>query len=234
LTVEEVRDIIITMRKSESLGEALFSKSNSRLPEKDKTFERFTEELNKTFDKYDINTCLRRIHFLAQIYHETDRLRTTREYSTSGKYAPYIGRGLMQLTWIENYQMYKSYSGVECVRNYEVIANNLTNAFDSAGWFWKQGKTLNVGTTWAAPSSAPSYVRRHSPRYPKTIYTFTGKNGQSKRYGTIDMNLIADDDYVDVISWLVNGGSNGLSERRLYVEKLKKVFEYDTNCQNEN
>ncbi len=168
---------------------------------------------------------------MAQIYHETDRLRTSEEYNTSANYAPYIGRGLMQLTWESNYKIYGIYSGIDCVEDPEIIGNNLFNSFDSAGWFWKQGKVLSVGETWSPPSSAPNYVTNVNPSYSKTIISYQD-NGETKQYGTIDLNLIADDDYVDIISWLVNGGSNGLQERRDYIDELKMIFKYDTDCEN--
>nr|WP_320118106.1 hypothetical protein [uncultured Marinifilum sp.] len=236
LTVKEVKEIIIALRKSESdvyVGnnkEKLFFKNNCDIPASDKTYEKFTTQLNAIFREYDINTCIRRIHFLAQIYHETDRLRTTREYNTSANYWPYIGRGLMQLTHEDGYKLYKCYSGTECVDDYEVIANNLNNAFDSAGWFWKKGKVLSQGSIWTPPSSAPSYVTNCNPSYPKSKITYLD-NSVSKSYYTVDLNLIADDDSTDVISYLVNGGSNGLNSRREYVKKIKKIFSYDT-CQN--
>ncbi|UGU14789.1 hypothetical protein LS482_13920 [Sinomicrobium kalidii] len=237
LTEEEVKEVIIALRKSESSvytgdnKENLFWKSNCDIPSSDKSFARFTEELNSTFNTYDINTCIRKIHFLAQIYHETDRLRTSEEYNTSASYAPYIGRGLMQLTWESNYKIYGAYSGVDCVEDPEIIGNDLFNACDSAGWFWKQGKVLSEGETWSPPSSAPSYVTNVNPSYSKDIISYED-DGETKEYGTVDFNLIADDDYVDVISWLVNGGSNGLQERRDYVDELKEIFKYETDCEN--
>jgi len=234
LTVEECTDVIEKLRDSESAvknasGYSLFGASNCNLPAGDKTIARFTAQLNQVFNDYDINTCIRKIHFLAQVYHETDRFRTTKEYSTSGRYAPYIGRGLMQLTWESNYIKYEAFSGVGCVDDYEQIAENLENAFDSAGWFWQQGKELSVGERWRAPSSAPDYVRRHNPNYPKTTISYS-YDGESSRYGTVNLNLIADDDRVDIISWLVNGGGNGLHERRNYITTLKRIFKYPQTC----
>lgn len=139
MSVDEVKSIIIAVRKTEisvyqgDNKDKLFWKSNCELSEFDKTYERFTEEINVAFKKYEIDTCLRKIQFLAQVYLETDRFRTTKEYNTSASYSPYIGRGLMQLTWESNYKLYKIYSGLDCVTNYELIANNLKNAIDSAG-----------------------------------------------------------------------------------------------------
>ena len=56
----------------------------------------------------------------------------------------------MQLTWESNYKIYKSYRNVECISNYNIIAENLYYACDSAGWYWKQGKVLSVSKRWNA------------------------------------------------------------------------------------
>ncbi|QMV14198.1 hypothetical protein [Vibrio spartinae] len=89
LTVDEVKLIVKVLRKSEykkSLD--LFDDSSCNIPDKDKTYEKFTEELNKTFSKYKINTCIRKIHFLAQIYHESSRLKKTVEDGNGDQYDP--------------------------------------------------------------------------------------------------------------------------------------------------
>lgn len=240
LTVTEVRDIIIALRKSESsvyIGENkenLFYKSNCELPITSKTYEAFTCELNKVFKKYNINTCLRRIHFLAQAYHETDRFSTTKEYGASEKvYAPYQGRGMMQLTWDTNYKLYKKNSGINCVDEPELIANNLSNAFDSAGWFWEMGKTLsnNKPGVWKAPSfdgTVGEAVAKEQASATKSIISY---GTDSVKYGVINLNLLADNDWIDTISWLVNGGGNGFQERRNYLKKIKTIFNYE-NCIN--
>ncbi|MCD0469052.1 DUF5675 family protein [Flavobacterium sp. JAS] len=235
-TLEEFTKILEKLRDSEPMVQKsskynLFGSDNCELDSKDKTIEKFNSQLNIIFKKYNINTCLRKIHFLSQAYLETDRFRTTKEYSKRGEYKPYFGRGLMQLTWESNYEIYKAYSGVECVDDYEVIANNLENAFDSAGWYWKQGKVLSVGDRWKAASTAPSYVTIHKPNYPKNKISYK-KGNKTISYGTVDFGLIADDDKVDVISYLVNGGSNGLQERRNYVNTLKKIFKFPQDCVN--
>lgn len=89
-------------------------------------------------------------------------------------------------------------------------------------------KVLSPSASWSAPSSAPSYVTVYNASYPKEIISYDSGN---KKYGTLNMNLIADDDYIDLISWLVNGGSNGLTARRKYHKKLKEIFNYD-ECPN--
>ncbi|WP_051349450.1 DUF5675 family protein [Chryseobacterium gregarium] len=235
-TSDEFEKIIHGLRDSETRvkkdsGYALFAADNCTLPETDKTIEKLRAQINSLFTKYEITTCLRKLHFLAQVYHETDRLRTTLEYATNKDYKPYFGRGLMQLTWESNYKIYKAYTGIDFVKDYKKIENNLFNACDSAGWYWKQGKVLGVGKRWKGPADPPAYVKIHKPDYPKETITYhDGKD--TKKYGTVNLGLIADDDKVDLISYLVNGGSNGLQERRNYVITLKNIFKYPQDCVN--
>lgn len=145
-------------------------------------------------------------------------------YATNKSYKPYFGRGLMQLTWESNYIIYKASSGVESVTNYAIIATNFSYASDLADWYWRQGKVLSVWKTWKGPADAPVYVKAQNPNYPKTTISFQ-VGEKTVKYGTIDFGLIADDDKDDLISYLVNGGSNGLPERRNYVFALKKHFQ---------
>ena len=48
------------------------------------------------------------------------------------------------------------------------------------------------------------------------------------KYTTIDINLVADEDNVEEVTYLVNGtGMYHLDKRRKYTNKLKEVFKYD-------
>ena len=231
LTVADLESIILKLREIDKVpSKTLFAASNCKLPAADKTFDRLYEELSKIFTKYNIDRCGRIAHFLSQACHETDRFQTTLEYATKKDYSPYTGRGLMQLTWKSNYKIFATYSGLDCVTDYNLISENLANAVKSAGWFWHEGKVLGDDAQWSASSKAPAYVKKYNASYPKKRISYKYKK-ESGAYGTIDMNTIADDDYGDLISWMVNGGANGLQERRDYLAKLKEIFDYD-NCIN--
>ena len=129
LELDELKLIVKQLRLSEGkTSTSLFSDENCPLSSSDKTYDRLLEELNKTFNKHHINTCIRKIHFLAQSYHETSRLGTTLEYASGKGYDPgqhtesakhdhtvtgdgprYKGRGAMQLTWRDTQKEYFEY-----------------------------------------------------------------------------------------------------------------------------
>ncbi len=230
ITLQEFEEIFKKLRESEGMANtsSMFTANNCKLD--DKTNDSFVKKLNEAFTKYEINTCIRKIHFLAQVYHETDRLQTTKEYNGKDSYKPYVGRGLMQLTWKDGYAGYKSYSGVDVVTNYEKVAEELNLTVDTAGWFWQQGKQLSPGSTWTVPKTSFSeYDGSTGKQFPKQECTYE-IDGVSKKYGTVNLNLLADADYIDTISWLVNGGGNGRTERRKYLKEIKKIFKYPEEC----
>lgn len=126
------------------------------MPSEDKTYARFTEELNKMFQKYEINTCLRKIHFLAQSYHESDRFKTTEEYDNryTKRYDPFRGRGILQITWsgeqtrTMGYKQYFQYlKRADFSTNYQLLNTSLYHALDVSGYFWSRGKLLSKGST---------------------------------------------------------------------------------------
>lgn len=230
LTEQELKKIISDLRTIAKIKTAdLFQKENCKLPNNQKSYTFLVSQLNMIFNKYNITTCIRKLHFIAQAFHETDGFQTTLEYATNKEYAPHTGRGLMQLTWKKNYKVYSAYKQQDFVNNYKDVAENLIIGADSGGWFWEKGKILESGEIWKPIKDAPDYVKKHNPQYPKNNYVLKefGNPSNQIKYGAVDLNLIADDDLVDIISYMVNGGANGIEERRKYVEKLKTIMKYD-------
>ena len=48
----------------------------------------------------------------------------------------YRGRGLLHLTWLENYNEYRKYSGIDIVSDPKLVQSSAFVATDTAGWFW--------------------------------------------------------------------------------------------------
>lgn len=129
-------------------------------------FEIFTENINKYFNDYKINTCARKIHFLAQSYVETKGFRVSYEENISKDYK---GRGFLHLTFIYNYFNYfnSMYNYIEGGRddfntsqinklikngkikendikeNAKKVSTDIKHALNSALWYWNKQKIYN-------------------------------------------------------------------------------------------
>ncbi len=232
ISVKELKSIVTRLREHEHISSQALFYSESDLPERDKTYERLTEELNTVFKTYNIDTCIQKIHFLAQIYHESDRFRSTKEVGGSQKsYAPYFGRGLIQLTHKSNYEKYSIFSGNNVLDNLSLASNDLSVVVDSAGWFWDQGKELSLSSFWQPPLMSSIEQYHDSITIRKTKVVLTKTNGDTIKYGTFSLNKIADLDNIYVLTFLINGGNNGLAERMSYVNELKEFLSYE-HCPN--
>jgi putative chitinase len=81
-------------------------------------------------------------YMLATTFHETARtMQPIAEYGgTKARYAPYYGRGFVQLTWLANYEKASKVVGVDLVNNPDLAMlpkNAATILFDGMinGWF---------------------------------------------------------------------------------------------------
>lgn len=102
--------------------------------------------INESFEDNEINTCLRKIHYLAQLIHESGSFRYTEEIGASETdYGGFKGRGLIQLTFKSNYEAYGEFVDEDFTssqKNKEKLEDD-PHAAKSAGWFWGQKAKLN-------------------------------------------------------------------------------------------
>lgn len=107
----------------------------------------YLKAFNDGFAKYGMTTCREKAHFLAQCCHESLGLVYTSEINGSQKsYAPWYGRGLIQLTFEKNYRAYGSAVG-EDVYSSEDNRNKLTtypHCVQSAFWFYMDYGNQNL------------------------------------------------------------------------------------------
>lgn len=182
----------------------------------------FTNGINDSISKFQINTTLRMQHFLAQVFHESSNLQLLQEnlnYSANGllgvfhKYfltedvakqyerqpdkianhvyanrmgngdeasgdgSKYKGRGAIQLTGKDNYELLSKATGVDFLTHPEFLEEP-KYAILSAAWFWS-------------------------------------RNG---------FNELADKNDIETITKKINGGLLGLDDRKAKFEKIKTII----------
>ena len=154
----------------------------------------FTPIIVEVMDKYNVNTPLRKAHYIAQMGHETGQLRYREEIASGAAYEwrrdlgnvqkgdgqLFKGRGHGMLTGRYNYTKYDEYR--EGKRKYilhpELVAEEDYTCADTWGWYWDS------------------------------------KN----------LNHFADKDSILTITRAVNGGYNGLEDRKRLLVLAKQAF----------
>jgi putative chitinase len=113
----------------------------------------FADALPASCEKYEIDTPVRRQHFIAQCAHESDHFRTTKEYASGAAYngrkdlgntepgdgPRFKGRGLIQLTGRYNYEKAAEAFGEPFVEEPELVERFPWAASVSAWWWATHG-----------------------------------------------------------------------------------------------
>jgi predicted chitinase len=222
---------------SEQIKDRLFYLKNDDLNIKstEAKYEKFVNQLNRIFVDYKIDNCLRKLHFMAQIYQETQRFTKTYEQTDriyfGGNF--YQGRGLKQITHDYNYLKYY------CHKSKDV---NKKKLFDI---YIEKRKSLSEGVNEFNERTSNEHI---------TVEDMTAVNELAKKISTdiyyaadsagwywLDNNIneYADKDSIIGVSAKVNNpdakdqktsdGINGFSDREKYYNLLKIIFDYE-NC----
>lgn len=114
-----------------------------------KQLDDFLEPINNTLKTYGINTCIKKAHFLAQVGHESAQTRLLEESGYTEEmekktYGGYKGRGLIQLTYKDAHEKYGAYIGKDFLAANRVQLASPKYGSDSAGWFWKEYKGVDL------------------------------------------------------------------------------------------
>ena len=99
---------LFPMTEMRESGHAWVSEGVSILP---RTIDAYLVDLNKRARKYGITTPQRMAAFYANAMVETQWFGKLHENSTTARYAPWDGRGFLQLTWPDNYIKYWRFIG---------------------------------------------------------------------------------------------------------------------------
>lgn len=221
----------------------LFTHKDCPLPSDQKTYAEFTKALNKAMKDYDLNTCLRKAHFLAQIQVESDRLNTTIEYATGWDYD--------HSTHFENYNRYllfkrdpkahKDYGTSKIKRGYNRYLECLKHGHNIKGYGPKyKGKGL-LQLTWRDTYEAYfKFIDKNYIETPeiiaKNLFYSCDSSTWYWRYQSKwgDLNIAADRDDIYYISIGVNGGFNHFDERIANLKTILKLMKVKEQCKNVN
>lgn len=137
--------------------------------------------LNRTLRKYNMDQPLRRLYFFSNVWEETGYLRLMVEGNgAQASYAPWYGRGLIQLTHLENYKKFAKYRG---------FATNLSNGpYAQLGWNPDQlisqndDNCIDTAVYWINPTATSigrNILREADLGYSQTVsvQTARGTNG---------------------------------------------------------
>ena len=215
----------------------------------DDSFKSLTFELNKMFRKYNINKCIQKITFLAQVNAETGFFSISHEELSKylSSKSKYKGRGLIQLTGDLNkaktsydvpgpYEKYGKYIGDEnkFINNPNLIATNLHYTVDSSGWEWSVSKRALTYTKDYKNASKNADAKWKQETFPKGV-------GKTLNEIALAYEETGEEKYFWFQSKILNGYSlsdrnspdpHGWSKRKEGLRKLKQWFKYDKNICN--
>ncbi|QRY51721.1 M15 family metallopeptidase [Mycolicibacterium septicum] len=99
----------------------------------------------------DATTVPRIAQWLAQVGHESVSFYYTEEIAKNGRYAPYIGRTWIQITWDYNYRAFSEWCfdrGLVPTRDYFVVNYQRLADLEWAGlgasWYWTEQRPMNA------------------------------------------------------------------------------------------
>lgn len=228
-TESEIKSLVKHMRGKEEIWESTDMDRES--------FADLTIELNAMFRKYDINKCIQKIAFLANVYSETSFFRTAGEESSSHASSgyKYKGRGIQQLTGDGSdpvaYKDYDEKVPEDIVTYPELVATKLYLAVDSGGWFWSVYKKI---PNWKEnPNKDYSQAEKDAMKFKREYF--------SKALGKTlnETALLMEDEeerYYFLICKVLNGytlthklevNPNGWEHRKQGLSNLKAWFKYD-------
>ncbi|MEI7064762.1 glycoside hydrolase family 19 protein [Dickeya chrysanthemi] len=183
----------------------------------------FQPALQQECNTAGINTPLRFAHFIAQVAHESNELRARVENLN------YSAKGLRSVfgRYFTTEEM-----AAQCERKPEsianiVYANRLGNGATETGDGWKyRGRGLiqltgrdNYRTCGSAIGqdlvTNPDLISQNPEVSVAAAIWFWKKNGLSE---------LADQDDINTITRRINGGLNGLADRKNYLAKAKRAF----------
>ena len=183
----------------------------------------FVESFNKWAEKFGVDTPLRVVHYLAQVFHESGNLSAREEnlnYSAEGLlkvFPKYFNRS--------NVGMYAR--NPQKIAN-RVYANRMGNGSEASGDGYRyrgRGYLQTTGRANYRAYAGSEHCQGDLMAHPEWLATSPGDQKSSLYFWQRNnLNRYADADNINAVTRKINGGYNGLAERKRLLEAFKKVF----------
>jgi predicted chitinase len=172
--------------------------------------EEFVRILNAALERYEITDPYYQAHFLAQIFHESAHFDTTLEYVSGNGYNPGVHSQAvaMENTQVGDGPKYRGRGIIQLSwkKNYRVYGEYIGQNIVNNPW-------LIANDMYYAIDAAGWFWR-----YNGGIRVLFNANGD------INILIAHDRDNVTRVTKAVNGGSNGLAERKELYERIKREW----------
>lgn len=176
--------------------------------------------LNAAMDRFKIDTPLRQAHFLAQIAHESGQLKILRE---SFKYS--AARLLQVFPKYFNESLAKQYEYKPERIASRVYGGRLGNGPESTGDGFKykgRGPIQITGKTNYTAVSQDLFGDNRLVDNPDMLMLHdVGALSAAWFWNRRDLNTHADDDNIEAVTKLINGGHHGLDDRKKFYERAR-------------
>lgn len=182
--------------------------------------EKYISAINKEMASHNINTPLRVAHFIAQILHESGRLKFVQENMN------YSAKGLRQV--------FAKYFSVQKAQEYarkpsrigsRVYANRMGNGDEASGdGFRYRGRGLIQLTGKTNYRKFSTWINDDVLNNPEKVKDQYAVHSAVYFWEVNDLNRLADRDDVKAVTKRINGGTNGLADRIELLTKAKRLF----------
>lgn len=155
---------------------------------------RLDQKYKTLFKKYEINTPLRIAHFMAQLHHESGGFKYLKELGNSAYFNKYEGRKDLGNTVKGDGAKFKG-------RGYIQITGRAN--------YTELSKALNIDFV-----NNPELLEQEANAILSALWFWNKKK----------LNIFADEDNISTITKRINGGFNGIQERKELLLKYKDLL----------
>ena len=190
----------------------------------DENRKQFVEYFNRHADRFGITTPMRAVGFLSQVAVESAELRATSEN------LKYSAKGLQRTfpRYFKTPELAAAYAYKPVQIANRVYANRMGNGSEASGDGWRyrgRGLIQLTGKNNYSAYQQSGYCTGNILQNPDLVAKYPGALKSAMWYWMKNgLNQLADTADVSAMTRRINGGTNGLDERKQYYDRARKAL----------